>query len=977
MPSAPPPPPPASREHLQRILDGARDFAVLALDPAGCITTWSAGAEALFGWSAPEVAGQPADLVFTPEDRAAGVPQREMDAADLKGRATDERWHARRDGSRFWASGVTTALREEEGGAFTGFVKVARDLTAQREVEERLRRSEQRHRVALEGARLAAFSRQVPTGTMLWSAEHKALFGLDPDAEVTFEQFLACLHPDDREPTRQAIKAAESNGTLYNHEYRVVIPAADGSGAPPTVRWLHAIGRGYQDERTGELVRFDGVALEITERKRAVTEAAERERRLEELTRELRFLNTLDEITRELLDPGEVMAVVARQLGEHLRVSRCAYAEVEADEDAFAIRHDYTAGCASSVGRYQLSRFGPRTAAALRGGRTLVIADVDAELPGGAGREMFAAIAIRAIVCCPLLKAGRLAAMMAVHQTGPRAWTTAEVELVEAVVQRSWAYIERARANRALAENEERFRALADNITQLAWTADGAGSIFWYNRRWFDYTGTTLEEVRGWGWQGVHHPDHVAPVTAKFRDHVARGEPWEDTFPLRGADGRYRWFLSRAVPIRDADGRVTRWFGTNTDVHEQREAEAAARHAQEEAEEANQLKDEFLATLSHELRTPLNAILGWAQMMRVDPEDVATRHTAVEIIERNTRAQVQLIEDLLDVSRITSGKLRLDVGAVDLEAVVRAALEATRPAAAGRGVRVDAVLDPHAGPVSGDPDRLQQVVWNLLSNAVKFTTKGGRVQVRLVRRASEALITVSDTGQGIEPEFLPHVFERFRQADSSSRRSHAGLGLGLALARHLVELHGGRIEAASEGPGRGATFTVTLPRAIMHGSARAEVLAADPDPDRPAPPTARPRDLEGLRVVAVDDDADARALLRAALGRAGALVTVAPDAARGLAAVQRGRPDVLISDIEMPGEDGYELMAKVRALAADEGGATPAVAVTAYVRAEDRRRALAAGFQRHLGKPVEPEELILVVASLVGRRPRRSDPGGS
>ncbi len=338
---------------------------------------------------------------------------------------------------------------------------------------------------------------------------------------------------------------------------------------------------------------------------------------------------------------------------------------------------------------------------------------------------------------------------------------------------------------------------------------------------------------------------------------------------------------------------------------------------------------------------------------------------ALEIIERNAQMQTKLIDDLLDISRIITGKLRLEVRAVDLGAVVEAAVEATRPAAEAKTVRLQSLVDPQAGPVSGDADRLQQVVWNLLSNAVKFTPKGGRVQVRLERVNSHVEIVVSDSGRGISPEFLPHVFDRFRQADGATTRTHGGLGLGLAIVRQLVELHGGTVGAESGGEGRGATFVVQLPLMAAHalngGDGRRHPTAGGKIS------LASPPSLDGLRILVVDDEADTRALLREMLERCGCEVTTAETASAALEEIARSRPDVLISDIGMPEEDGYALIQKVRAAEWPSGERIPAIALTAYARAEDRVRALSAGFQVHVPKPIEPVELIVVVASLTGR----------
>jgi signal transduction histidine kinase/CheY-like chemotaxis protein len=381
-----------------------------------------------------------------------------------------------------------------------------------------------------------------------------------------------------------------------------------------------------------------------------------------------------------------------------------------------------------------------------------------------------------------------------------------------------------------------------------------------------------------------------------------------------------------------------------------------------EAEAANRAKDEFLATLSHELRTPLTAILGWARLLRTGNLPEGTVGGALETIERNAKAQSQLIDELLDVSRIVTGKLRLDTRPVEIGRVIEAAVESVRPAARARNIRLEVELAPLGDPLLGDAGRLQQVAWNLLSNAVKFTPEGGRVGVLLRRAGRHAEVRVEDTGQGIDADFLPHIFDRFRQADGSTTRRHGGLGLGLAIARHLVELHGGAISADSEGEGRGASFTVRLPLAASH--AGAETGHA---PEDGAGPAARTAALKGLRVLVVEDEADTRELVCFALTAAGAEVKTVERAREALDTLEGWTPDVLVSDIGMPGLDGYDFIGEVRRREADSGVRLPAVALTAYAGVEDRQRAISAGFQTHLAKPLDPAEMVAAVARLAGR----------
>jgi CheY-like chemotaxis protein/two-component sensor histidine kinase len=406
-------------------------------------------------------------------------------------------------------------------------------------------------------------------------------------------------------------------------------------------------------------------------------------------------------------------------------------------------------------------------------------------------------------------------------------------------------------------------------------------------------------------------------------------------------------------------------------TEQRRLLEIAEREARN-AERANRAKDEFLATVSHELRTPLNAILGWARLLRGGTLSPAKQQRAIETIERNAAAQARLVDDVLDISRIITGKLQLRVAPVDLVPLVDSAVDAVRTAADAKGVELLEVLDARLWVV-GDADRLQQLVFNLLTNAIKFTERGGRVEVRVERAEPCARIVVSDTGRGIRPDFLPFVFERFRQADSSTTRAHSGLGLGLAIVKHIVELHGGAVRAESEGEGKGATFTVTIPTAP--GEAPATLPSDTTSPA--APPEGLRPPLDGLRVLVVDDEEDSRVLLHSVLDECHAVVTVAATAAEALDLFRRDRFDVLVSDIGMPGEDGYALVRAIRHLPAAEGGRIPALALTAYSRAEDREKALHAGFTCYAAKPIEPAQLQAIVARLAGRSGGPEAPRGS
>jgi PAS domain S-box-containing protein len=550
----------------------------------------------------------------------------------------------------------------------------------------------------------------------------------------------------------------------------------------------------------------------------------------------------------------------------------------------------------------------------------------------------------------------------------------------------------RRRIERELLESEERYRAFVRNSSEAIWRFELEEPVptelpvdeqieLCYRHGYLAECNDAMAEMYGFSHAGeimgarigdLFVPDDPnnlnflrAFINSGYR--MAEAESHEVD-----REGNPKYFLNNLVGIVEG-GRLLRAWGTQRDITERQLAEderdallLREQEARKQAEDANRLKDEFLATLSHELRTPLTAMLGWTKMLRMMDLDEATAEHALETIERNAKAQARLVEDLLDVSRIITGKLRLEVRPTELLPVVTAAMDAVRPAAAAKSIELHTHLDPTVGPVSGDPARLQQVAWNLISNAVKFTGRGGRVEVRLERVDSHVEFTVSDTGQGIAPEFLPYVFDRFRQADGSTTRMHGGLGLGLAIVRHLVELHGGTVRAESAGAGHGATFKVQLPIAALQ-SAHFGLRLDEKTDEQSAIRNPQSAALSGVRVLIVDDEDDARALLRTVLEKHGAEVVAAASAQEALAAVERGAPDVLVSDIGMPEEDGYELIRRVRALGPERGGRVPAAAVSAYAGEDSRRQALDAGFQLHVPKPVDPEELVSVVRRLAGQ----------
>ena len=514
----------------------------------------------------------------------------------------------------------------------------------------------------------------------------------------------------------------------------------------------------------------------------------------------------------------------------------------------------------------------------------------------------------------------------------------------------------------------DKARAYAESLIKNApdpvFVSDLQGKILQANDAVYTLLGFRTAEVVEQSLSRFISVDEAREFMAALREVVARGVTRNARLNPRSASGEIIPTTLNASALRDVDGTVIGAIGVLRDMRAYEIVVRDLEESRRKLDEANRAKDEFLATLSHELRTPLNAILGWVGLLRSGTLDAASASRGPEVIERNGRLLAQLIEDLLDVSRIVTGKLRLEARSVDLVSVIVAAMEAVQTAAEAKGIRLETSLDAALGPISADPNRLQQVVWNLLTNAIKFTATGGRVDIRLERAGSTARITVSDTGQGIRPELLPFVFDRFRQGETSIGRRYGGLGLGLAIVRHIVELHGGVVRAESAGESRGAIFMVDLPVAPTVSGEVAPVPARHRD-DSEA--DVRPVSLRGVRVLVVDDEADARELMRMILRSSGADVMAAACAEEALEQVEQWHPDILVSDIGLPGDDGYVLIQKLRQRQGDYGRSMPALAVTAYARAEDRTRALSAGFQLHVAKPLEPADFVAAIARLVSK----------
>ena len=839
-------------------------------------------------------------------------------------------------------------IRNEQGQVIQWY-GTSTDIDDRKQAEEALRQNEERLNLAIEGAGMATWDVDMLSGQAVWSAGHFTILGYEPvpSGEATMEMWRSRVHPDDLDRVMQAIELAKQEGCLYCPEHRI-IRADNGQ-----IRWLSVFGRFLYNE-AGEAVRFVGIFFDTSDRKQV--EAA------------------------------------LRQMNERFRLATLAI-------DGIVFEWDMLSGeVYRSEGLYQLIGVRPEDAAPTREWWMERIHPDDlARIESGI--ESLESLG------------DRYEGEYRVRHASGRwidVWERGcllrdESGQIVGIVGFTTDITNRKQAEITLRQSEERYRYLAESIPQLVWTANAEGALLDLNQRWLDFTGLTFAQAQTEGWEAIAHPDDLPILGEKWAAAQKDGTRYQAEGRIRRADGVYRWHLHQAIALKDEQNRIVKWFGTATDIEDQKQIEQQRDRllqqeqvAREKAEQANRIKDEFLAVLSHELRTPLNPILGWTRLLQTGKVNPTKTAEALSTIERNVKLQAQLIEDLLDVSRILRGKLNLDIAPVNLGNAIASALETVKLAAQAKNIQIHTELDPNAIVVAGDAARLQQIFWNLLSNAVKFTPQGGRVEVRLteilhleaepqysrsqvepgneIREAlppvvqdvrsthinRHAQIQVIDNGKGIKPEFLPYVFEHFRQEDSAITRKFGGLGLGLAIVRQLVELHGGNVFVESQGEGTGATFTVRLPLLKQQAKNANNI-------DLGAEFMSQYSPLAGLKIIVVDDDADSRDFIAFVLEQDGAEVIALASAQQALREFPGAKPDVLVSDVGMPEMDGYMLMRKIRTLPPDQGGKVPAIALTAYAGEGDRQLALAAGFQQHIAKPIEPNELVQAVAKLADK----------
>ena len=506
----------------------------------------------------------------------------------------------------------------------------------------------------------------------------------------------------------------------------------------------------------------------------------------------------------------------------------------------------------------------------------------------------------------------------------------------------------------SLAESEAKFQILSNSIPQLSWMTDRTGAIHWYNQRWYDYTGTTLEEMKDWGWQKVHHPDYVTRVTEKFKHHVANGTPWEDTFPLRSKKGEWRWFLSRAIPIRDSHGLITAWIGSNTDVTETRENAEALRASREQAENASRAKTQFLANMSHEIRTPVGAIIGFTDLLKSPSTKPDEAEKYIEVVDRNSHQLLRLIDDILDLSKVEAGKVTLENQPLNLRTFMNEFADTTKDRASAKGIVFDMIVaDSVPEEIFTDSLRLRQILSNLIGNAIKFT-EAGRITMSVTYRFPLLSFNVKDTGIGLSKEQVPQLFQAFGQADSSMNRRFGGTGLGLILSKRLCQALGGDLVLESTAPGRGSSFVASIQSIGLDEPSLSKSPRIPQEKSTPAKSLDAKQQLAGMNILLVEDSPDNQVLIRTYLSKSGAQVTIAENGQIGVEKALAIHPDLILMDVQMPVMDGHEATRKLR----ESGFAKPIIALTAHAMREDRDRCLASGCTDYLTKPIEREVLV-------------------
>ena len=722
-----------------------------------------------------------------------------------------------------------------------------------------------------------------------------------------------------------------------------------------------------------ELLARISARLEISEMRRQAEEA-----RTKEMQTQIFLLEVSNKI-REVSDAQSLFQVVPKMIGEHLNASRCFINEISLKDGIATIYYDYcSSNLPSLVGTVELANYSQVSRVDIMAGKTVVNCDTrNDQRTRDLYETSYGPDAIGAYIAVPLMRNKQWVATLWVSSDSMRVWKDWEIALIETVAEKTWLAVEKLRSESklrlqeaALIESGNRFRALVEASTQIVWMVEPHGDVIEDSPSWRKFTGQSYDEFKGLGMLNAVHPDDREKFVKQWGLAFQKQSAFNMVFRLRDSNGEWRWMGSNSVALFSSDKVLRGWMAMASDITLRKMAEQERERLllQEqtlrmELEKSSRIKDEFLATVSHELRTPLNAILGWSHILRSSPMHSDENQLAVDSIYLSAANQAQLIDDLLDVSRIINGKMAIQPQYVKVSEIVASATNTFNHAIHVKNIKLNVEYEGETEALSVfvDPQRLQQIFWNLLSNAVKFTPPGGKIEIKVSQSGSELIIVVLDSGTGIDQEFLPHVFERFRQADSSTTRKIGGLGLGLSIVKHLVELHGGNVKAESQGEGLGAMFTVALP--LQSENVTPSVVWMDQKGNLQQK-SGMESALSGVRILTIDDDSNTLKLLNAIFSKVDAKVTSCNSAREGLLALKESLPDIVICDIAMPNEDGYWFIEKVRTSAGPESKIS-ALALTAYASASDRERVLASGFQTFVPKPVEPAELLHSVMSIV------------
>jgi PAS domain S-box-containing protein len=897
-----------SEERLRHMVEGVKDYAIFMLDPSGHVASWNQGAERIKGYAADEIIGKHFSTFYPPESLERGWPEYELKVAIAEGRFEDEGWRVRKDGSRFWANVVITTIRGDQN-RLLGFTKITRDLTARKEAEENARRlaeetaarqvahgERERLRVTLASIGDAVISTDAQGRVDFLNAVAEELVGWN-SSEVSgqaLEDVFRIVNESSRRPVENPALRALREGRIVGLANHTILIARDGTEHP-----IDDSAAPIRDA-TGNLIGSVLVFRDISERRRTEWELRQREEQL-----------------RAVVETTPACIKVVAADGTLVSMNSAGLKMIDAErlED---VQGKSVYGLIRPENREIYRQFHERICSGESG-----VLEFEIEGLKGTRRHMESHAA-------PL--------------RGP------DGSLQHLAI--TYDVTDRKRVDAILRESEEKLRLLANTIPQLAWMARPDGHIFWYNRRWFDYTGTTPEQMEGWGWQAVHDPESLPGVVEQWKQSLSTGEPFDMVFPLRGADGIFHPFLTRISPLKDEEGRILYWFGTNTDISEIKRMEAALR-------DTDRRKDEFLATLAHELRNPLAPIRNALQILKMPRVDADLIEQTRDMMERQVHHLVRLVDDLLDVSRVMRGKITLRREPVELSAIIARAVETAQPLIEVQRHDLEISIPEESLPLDADPVRLTQVVGNLLTNAAKYTDSEGRIWLTVHRDGEQAVLTIRDTGIGIAPDMLSHVFELFVQADHATSKAQGGLGIGLTLVKNLVEMHGGSVAAYSRGLGTGSEFTVRLP-----------LMSRKPVAPEVKPALTPVLPISGHRLMVVDDNRDAAISLSMLLRLQGHEVRVAHDGPTALEMAKAFQPHVIFLDIGMPGMDGYEVARRVRKTPGIEK--TLLAALTGWGQQEDRLRTADAGFNHHLVKPPDPKLIEKLLNDLKAAKPANS-----